>query len=75
MCLPSPSAPAMPPAVDPNAERLAAEARAAQDANTEIASTRRRRAQQSVMATGAAGVDIAAPTTSTLAYGKQTLGG
>jgi len=73
MCLPS--APAMPAPVDPKAERLAAETQAQQDANAEIAATRKRRSQQSVMATGAAGVDMSAPTTSTLAYGKQTLGG
>ena len=75
MCLPSPSAPAMPPAPDPKAERMATEAQAASDANAEIAATRKRRQAQSVMATGAAGVDVSAPTTSTLAYGKQTLGG
>ncbi len=73
MCLPS--APSAPPPVDPTAERLANEAKAASDANAEIAATRKRRAAQSTLATGAAGVDVSAPTTSTLAYGKQTLGG
>lgn len=73
MCLPS--APSMPAPVDPKAERMATEAQAASDANAEIAASRKRRQAQSVMATGAAGVDVSAPTTSTLAYGKQTLGG
>lgn len=73
MCLPS--APSMPAPVDPKIERMETEARAASDANAEIAATRKRRAAQSTLATGAAGVDVSAPTTSTLAYGKQTLGG
>ena len=73
MCFPS--APTTPPPVNPKAERLANEAQAASDANAEIAAGRKRRAAQSTMATGAAGVDVSAPTTSTLAYGKQTLGG
>lgn len=73
MCLPS--SPSMPAPVDPAAERMASEARAASDANADVAAARKRRQAQSVLTTGAAGVDVSAPTTSTLAYGKQTLGG
>jgi hypothetical protein len=63
----------MAPKADPEAERRAAEADAAQSASARSAATRRRRQQSSLLASGA---PSGAPAmSSVLAYGKSTLGG
>jgi hypothetical protein len=61
------------PTVDPADERRAAEAEAAQSASARNATTRRRRSQSSLLASGA---PSGAPAlSSVLSYGKSTLGG
>lgn len=58
------------------AERKAAADKAAQDAQLARADQRRRLRQQSLLATGAQGVNSNQPlTSSVLSYGKQQLGG
>ncbi len=58
----------------PRADAAKAAADAAAAANTSTAETKRRRANSSLSATGGRGVTGAASTSSSLAYGKPTLG-
>lgn len=64
--------PKLPPAADPQAERLKAEAEATAAANAQLASIKKARRQQSLLASGAPTGTPA--TTSVMAYGKDTLG-
>lgn len=57
------------------AERKAAQDKAAQDAAQSVADRRRRMRSQSLLTTGAQGVQTEQTMTSTLDYGKQSLGG
>lgn len=57
------------------AERKAAQDRSAQEAQMARADQRRRLRSQSLLATGAQGVEPQQSMTSTLDYGKQSLGG
>jgi Flp pilus assembly protein TadB len=57
------------------AERKAAESKAAQDAQLARADQKRRMRGQSLLTTGAQGVAPQQTMTSTLDYGKQSLGG
>jgi len=66
--------PDLPPKTDPKAERLQAEADATAKANAASAADRRKRQQQSLLATGAAGATGSPATSSVLATGKTKLG-
>lgn len=63
------------PAPDPAIERQRVEAEAATAANAKSAEARRAKRNQSLLASGAAGVTNTAPTSSVLAMGKDKLGG
>lgn len=71
MCGGSPS---LPPAPDPKAERLQAETDATVAANAKAADATRARRNQSLLASGAAGVTNNATTSTVLAQGKDKLG-
>lgn len=66
--------PSLPPQTDPKEERKAAEADATNTANAKIAADRRRKQQQSLLASGADGSTTQAQTSSVLAIGKDKLG-
>lgn len=67
--------PSLPPAADPAAERLKAESDATAAANAKAADARRAKREQSLLASGAAGLNNTATTSSVLAQGKDKLGG
>jgi hypothetical protein len=65
----------LPPATDPKAERLQAEADATVAANAKTAEARRAKRNQTLLASGASGVsNNNAQTSSVLAQGKDLLG-
>lgn len=66
--------PSLPPQTDPKEERLKNEAEATTNANAKVAADRRKRQQQSLLATGAAGATGTPATSTVLAQGKQKLG-
>lgn len=67
--------PSLPPAPDPAVERQQAETDATVAANAKTAAATRARRNQSLLASGAAGVSNTATTSSVLAQGKDKLGG
>lgn len=68
--------PSLPPAPDPKAERVQAEVDATVAANAKAAEATRAKRNQTLLATGAAGItNNNATTSSVLAMGKDKLGG